>query len=390
MSTDLNHSNDAGTTSSATAGFSEELFKPLPGREWNWRSVTASLIIHSGVLALLICVPLLLHRELPVMDVVFLISPPPRFLAPRVPPPKPPETERHKWIAPAVVPPPVPRPEPEPVRRLELPKRDLPEKKFKHEVPPPLPLPEPPRPERAAAPKPEVKTNVFDSASTAAAPKRSGDVRTDVFDGSKSEIAVTRRPAHEVQTGGFGSPTDSTAEPSPFGKAQRPTLGSFDLPQGPGNGNGIGGSRGVRGVVASAGFGDGAAGSGNGSAGGRGPAGTVQSGGFADMGTAAAATASQNTAKKEEPDLKPVEIISKPKPVYTEQARELGLQGEVQVEVVFTATGAVKVIRVTRGLGHGLDEAAVRAAEQIRFRPAQRAGRAVDFKAIVNIIFRLA
>src|SRR5512141_3057873 len=101
MSTDFIRRTDVGIASSGAAGSSDELFKPLPGREWNWRSVTARLIIHGGVLALLVCIPLLLHRELPVMDVVFLMSPPPRFLAPRVPPPKPPETERHKLIAPA-------------------------------------------------------------------------------------------------------------------------------------------------------------------------------------------------------------------------------------------------------------------------------------------------
>jgi TonB family protein len=387
MSRDFNHRTDLESANSPTAGFPDELFKPLPGRDWSWRSISASLIIHCAVLALLICVPLLLHREMPVMDVVFLAYPPPRLLAPRVPPPRPPETEQHKWIEPAVLPPPVPRPEPEPVPRLELPKRDpLPEKVLRPDVPPPPPLPAPPRPERAETPKPEVRTNVFDSTTTAAAPKRSGDVRTDVF-GGDSEAATTRRPAREVQTGGFGSPTDNAAEPSPLGKAQRPTLGSFDLPQGPGSGNGTGGNRGVRAVVASAGFGSGAADSGNGSTTGR--AGTVQSGGFSDMGTATPATAPRTT-KAEEPDLKPVEIISKPKPVYTVQARELGLQGEVQVEVVFTSTGAVKVLRIARGLGHGLDEAAVKAAEQIRFKPAQRDGRAVDFKAIVNIIFRLA
>jgi len=48
------------------------------------------------------------------------------------------------------------------------------------------------------------------------------------------------------------------------------------------------------------------------------------------------------------------------------------------------------VVRVVRGLGHGLDEAAERAALRIRFKPAQSDGRAVDFRATVLITFRLS
>src|ERR1700730_9647779 len=69
--------------------------------------------------------------------------------------------------------------------------------------------------------------------------------------------------------------------------------------------------------------------------------------------------------------LQPVEILAEPKPQYTGEARKLGLEGEVLVQVVFPATGPVQVIRVIKGLGHGLDEAAIHAAEQIRFKPAQ-------------------
>jgi len=43
-----------------------------------------------------------------------------------------------------------------------------------------------------------------------------------------------------------------------------------------------------------------------------------------------------------------------------------------------------------RGLGHGLDESALRAAQQIKFKPAQRDGRPVDSSATVHILFQLA
>jgi len=48
------------------------------------------------------------------------------------------------------------------------------------------------------------------------------------------------------------------------------------------------------------------------------------------------------------------------------------------------------VNRVVRGLGHGLDEAAVSAANKIRFKPAQRNGSAVTSTAIVHVVFQLA
>lgn len=90
------------------------------------------------------------------------------------------------------------------------------------------------------------------------------------------------------------------------------------------------------------------------------------------------------------PRIVPVEVLSKPTPTYTDEARTLKIEGEVILEVNFASTGSVRVLRVVRGLGHGLDEAAARAAQQIRFKPAQDAGRPVDFRTTVHIVFRLA
>jgi TonB family protein len=84
-----------------------------------------------------------------------------------------------------------------------------------------------------------------------------------------------------------------------------------------------------------------------------------------------------------------VEILFKPKPRYTDEAQALGVQGTVVLEVEFTASNEVRVLRVVRALGHGLDEAAVRAAEQIRFKPARRQGVAVDSRVTVQIEFHL-
>jgi hypothetical protein len=47
------------------------------------------------------------------------------------------------------------------------------------------------------------------------------------------------------------------------------------------------------------------------------------------------------------------------------------------------------VVRVVQGLGHGLDEQAVKAAEQIKFKPALQQGQPIDSLALVHIIFEL-
>ena len=85
-----------------------------------------------------------------------------------------------------------------------------------------------------------------------------------------------------------------------------------------------------------------------------------------------------------------VEITFKPNPVYTDEARNLRLEGEVLLEVQFLATGQLHVNRVVRGLGHGLDEAAIAAANKMRFKAALRNGQAVDSTAIVHVVFQLA
>ena len=86
----------------------------------------------------------------------------------------------------------------------------------------------------------------------------------------------------------------------------------------------------------------------------------------------------------------PVEVLSKPTPIYSDAARRMKIEGEVVLEVEFLATGSIRIIRVVRGLGHGLDEAATAAAYEIRFKPATSEGRAIDSRATVQIVFRLA
>lgn len=63
----------------------------------------------------------------------------------------------------------------------------------------------------------------------------------------------------KVQTGGFGDPNGVKPNSNSTGRATLAAVGGFDMPQGEGQGNGTGGNKGIKGVVASAGFGNGIA-----------------------------------------------------------------------------------------------------------------------------------
>jgi TonB family protein len=187
-----------------------------------------------------------------------------------------------------------------------------------------------------------------------------------------------------VQTGGFGDPNGLPGKGDPNKATNINRLGSPALPGGPGYGNGTGGDKGIRGTVASTGFGNGTAippPSG-------GKRGTVQTSGFGDQTVATDAPKKKAVSGEGTPTI--VEILEKPRPEYTAEGRRLKIEGDVVLEIVFLANGSIQVNRVVSGLGHGLDEAATRAAQQIKFKPAKRDGQPVDFPARVRIEFRMA
>jgi TonB family protein len=258
--------------------------------------------------------------------------------------------------------------------------------------PPPVAL-KLPAPERQAKPNidnlpaPEVKiTNrkqdILPPSTAPAIPKKI--VATNLFSTGSSAPQTIDRPAPRVQTGGFGDPNGVPARATQTQAVNISRAGGFDMPEGPGYGNGTGGAKGVRGVVASAGFGSGVAIADNRSA-----QGIVRQAGFGDADVPAPPTPSHRVTPAES-KVVPAEILSKPTPTYTDDARAKKIEGEVLLEVVFEASGKIHVVRVVRGLGHGLDDAAVHAAEQIRFKPALKDGQPSDSTALVHIIFQLA
>src|ERR1700680_1856975 len=231
----------------------------------------------------------------------------------------------------------------------------------------------PPETLRLPAPRPVVKPKVEEAPQVKIATKKleplppstapvipKKPVMTNVFSTGSSATQTIDRAPQKVQTGGFGDPNGVPAKASQNKAVNIAQSGGFDMPTGPGYGNGTGGAKGARGVIASTGFG-------NGVATGTAPAyskGTVRQAGFGDAAV--------------------------PVPIYTEEARAKRIEGEVLLEVVLEASGRLRVLKVVRGLGHGLDDAAVRAAEQIQFKPALKDGQPSDSTAVLHIIFQLA
>jgi TonB family protein len=215
-------------------------------------------------------------------------------------------------------------------------------------------------------------------------PKRpKEDVKVGNLSSGSAAPATVVAPLNKVQTGGFGDPNGIPGKGDPNHATNVNRQGSPALPGGPGYGNGTGGDKGIRGTVASTGFGNGIANPPPST-----KKGTVQSTGFADQ--TVATDAPKKKASSGESATTPVNILEKPHPEYTAEGRSLKIEGDVVLDMVFLADGSIQVNRVINGLGHGLDEAAVRAAQQIKFKPAKREGQAVDFPARVRIEFRLA
>ena len=245
-----------------------------------------------------------------------------------------------------------------------------------------------PKVQKVEAKAPEL-TPVLEAAkidTTSNQPKRPRDeVKVNNLNSGSAAPATVVAPVNKVQTGGFGDPNGLPGAGDPNKSTNINRKGSPALPGGPGYGNGTGGDKGIRGTVASTGFGNGTA---NPPAGGGKRGGSVQSTGFGDQN--AAVEAPKKKTGPTEGATTSVAILEKPRPEYTAEGRSLKLEGDVALDVVFLAGGTVQVIRVVSGLGHGLDEAAARAAQQIKFKPAKREGQPVDFPARVRIEFRMA
>ena len=82
-------------------------------------------------------------------------------------------------------------------------------------------------------------------------------------------------------------------------------------------------------------------------------------------------------------------IIKNARPNYPPEAMRAKIQGRVQMEIVVQADGTVGEVRVVRSLDRkfGVDDAAVKAAKEMRFTPALKDGVAVPVLLSTEMAF---
>ncbi len=186
--------------------------------------------------------------------------------------------------------------------------------------------------------------------------------------------------APSLQVGRFGDPSGVRPNANASGRTQVPALGSLANAPGMGVGAGRAGRGSVQGVAFATGVTAGIPG--------RSGHETVATGSLGNSGIGRVQTTA--TVPQTASTFAPPEVVSEPAPQYTAEAKQSGIQGEVTLQVRFLATGQVQVLRVLRGLGHGLDEQATLAAQQIHFKPATRDGVPTDHTTLIHITFQLA
>jgi periplasmic protein TonB len=83
------------------------------------------------------------------------------------------------------------------------------------------------------------------------------------------------------------------------------------------------------------------------------------------------------------------EVLHSVEPQFTAEARQANYQGVVSIQLIVDAQGFPQDARVVRHLGMGLDERALEAVRQYRFKPALYQGHPVAVQMVVDVDFRL-
>jgi protein TonB len=84
----------------------------------------------------------------------------------------------------------------------------------------------------------------------------------------------------------------------------------------------------------------------------------------------------------------PPTVLSKTEPIYTDEARNAKIEGTVVLSLEIDTDGLAQNIEVTRSLDSGLDQSAVAAVQQWRFKPGEKNGKPVRVAAKIEVNFR--
>jgi len=90
-----------------------------------------------------------------------------------------------------------------------------------------------------------------------------------------------------------------------------------------------------------------------------------------------------------DPNKTDLKVLSKPRPAYTDRARERNVQGTVQLLIAFDVSGKVGPMMVIKSLDDDLDRAAIIAARGITFTPPTKNGVPYSTVKIVEYSFTI-
>jgi protein TonB len=83
------------------------------------------------------------------------------------------------------------------------------------------------------------------------------------------------------------------------------------------------------------------------------------------------------------------EVIYEVEPEFSEEARKAKFMGVVTVNLIVDQKGLPENVHILRGVGMGLDQKAVEAVKQYRFKPAMLGGKPVAVEVNVEVDFKI-
>ena len=89
------------------------------------------------------------------------------------------------------------------------------------------------------------------------------------------------------------------------------------------------------------------------------------------------------------PETTPPTIVKIVHPTFSEEAREKHFDGTAVLLLAIDANGMPSAVQVVRSIGHGLDEKAIEAVKQWKFKPGMKDGRPVPVTMRIEVAFHL-
>jgi TonB family protein len=88
-------------------------------------------------------------------------------------------------------------------------------------------------------------------------------------------------------------------------------------------------------------------------------------------------------------DITPPRLAEVASPDYTAEAKRKKIEGTVTLAIVVNKKGDVVDAKVVKGIGYGLDENAIIAVKEWKYKPAEKDGEPVTVKMEVTVDFYL-